>query len=555
MQSLSAAIVPWGRRLRLQRGFEWGAWVLVGALPGCGLLWGGTPQLAWLPLVAVPLAAGAGVLWALPAGRVARFADRTAGLNASADTALHLARTGHPAAKAVAQDALEGLKGKSPPKNEPPRAARALVLALVLGLALAPLTRWLQPEPEAPVPEHSEFLDRLDEIEAEARRKGQTELVEVVRTLRERVRQVEAQQTGPEAIVENRPAEMPRPPEAPPPAPEQDPNLPEEFDTPEEFREALEAAQTAMASDDELLREFGAEVEQRLYEITAFQELGQDLMGETLRAQDEAMMFEDAKSSPMTRFGEGTNDALTDMGARVPQAAVDPTDVETAAGYRENQMADPEHDLMHGLQETYKEFLEAYANAMRDELLEAISEQAQAPTSTERDEGNINLGGDFGGKGGAEKENIAGDANLEVRDAKQAGGARLASLDSDQTKQVRGGNIETPGTSSKTGGAGGGLSGSGEGTDKKHEGETGDAGGETERVEGEFGPGNLSDRQRDELHLAMAGKSVATGPGSEFDSAFEGYFDEVERALIEEDLPPMMQLVVVAYFNGLREQQ
>ena len=240
---------------------------------------------------------------------------------------------------------------------------------------------------------------------------------------------------------------MPRPPDPPPSSPDQDPNLPEEFETPEEFREALEAAHTAMASDDELLREFGAQVEQRLYEITAFQELGQDLMGETLRANEQAMMFEEAPSSSMTRFGDGTNEVLTDMGARVPQAAVDPTDVQTGAGYRENQMEDPEHDLMHGLQQTYKDFLEAYANAMRDELLEAISEQAQAPTSTERDEGNVNLGGDFGGEGGAEKENISGDANLEVRDAKQAGGARLASLDSDQTKQVRGGNIETPGTS------------------------------------------------------------------------------------------------------------
>ncbi len=555
MQSLSAAIAPWGRRLRLQRSLEWTVWALAGAFPGCGLLWGAGPELAWLPLAAVPLVAGAGMLWALPPGRVARFADKTAGLNGSADTALHLERTGHPAAEAVALDALDGLKGRSPPKTRPPRGGRALVLALALGLALAPLSRWLQPESAPPVPEQSEFLDRLDEIEAEARRKGQTELVESVRLLRERVKQVEARQAGPEALVENRPVEMPRPPDPPPSSPDQDPNLPEEFETPEEFREALEAAHTAMASDDELLREFGAQVEQRLYEITAFQELGQDLMGETLRANEQAMMFEEAPSSSMTRFGDGTNEVLTDMGARVPQAAVDPTDVQTGAGYRENQMEDPEHDLMHGLQQTYKDFLEAYANAMRDELLEAISEQAQAPTSTERDEGNVNLGGDFGGEGGAEKENISGDANLEVRDAKQAGGARLASLDSDQTKQVRGGNIETPGTSSKTGGAGGGLSGSGEGTDKEHEGETGDAGGEAEQVEGEFGPGNLSDRQREELHLAMAGKSVATGPGSEFDSAFEGYFDEVERALIEEDLPPMMQLVVVAYFNGLQEQQ
>lgn len=557
---LLTAIAPWARRLRLGRALEALAWSLAAASVLGAALWGLEVALWWTVWLALPVAAGVAWAWALPAGRVARFADDSAGLNAAADTALHLAEQGHPAAEAVALDALDALQGKKPPALTAPGALRVAVVAVIAALMLGPAVRWLQPDPTPPEPQPSAFLQELDAIEAEARRKGQTELVEAVRALRERVRQVEAAQTGaPDALVETRPVQPPKAPDGPPPpAPkEPDPELPDDFRTPEAYQQALEAAHTAMASDDELLREFGAEVEARLYEITAFQELGQDLMGETLRANEEGMMFEEAQFSSMTRFGENSTNALNnEVGGRFQSAAVDPTDVQTAGGYRENQMEDEQHDLMHGLQQTYKEFLEAYANAMRDELMEAIHEDAQAESSTQRDKGNLEMGDiDAGGEGGAQKENISGDADMQVRDSKDPGSARLASIDSEHSKQVKGGNVETPGTSSKKGGAGGGLSGSGEGTDKEHEGQQEDVQGETERVEGEFGPGNLDDRQREDLHMAMSGKSVATGPGSEFDSSFEGYFDEVERALIEEDLPPMMQSVVVAYFNGLQKPQ
>ena len=559
MHALLLAIAPWGRRMRLQRCAEAAVWCLAVAAPVASIAWGFEVALWPAVLLAVPVATVAGWFWELDDGRAARFADRTAELNAGADTALHLARSAHPAAEAVALDALDALQGKTPPKLTPPRGRVPLLAAVALALLLAPLVRWLQPEDEAVEPAPSELLETLDAIEADARRKGQTELVEAVRQLRERVQRVKAaQQAAPEAVVEQRAAPSQSAPDAPPPpqTPEPAGELPDDFDTPEEFQQALEAAHTAMASDDEMLRQFGEEVERQLYEITAFQELGQDLMGETLRANQEMNRFEEAEFSSMTRFGDGATSALNEQaGGRFAEAAVDPTDLQTSSGYRENEMDDPQHDLMHGLQETYKEFLEAYANAMRDELMEAIHEDAQAPSSTANDDGNLSMGEDIGGKGGAQKDNISGDANLEVRDAKESGGARLASLDSEHTKQVSGGNIETPGTSTKKGGKGGGLSGSGEGTDKDHVGEDGEAGGGTERVEGEFGPGNLTDRERDTLHQAMAGKSVATGPGSEFDSSFTGYFDEVERALIEEDMPPMMQSVVVAYFNGLQKAQ
>ena len=544
--------------MRLQRSVEAVVWSAVLVLPLVGVLVGLEYTAGWAVLLALPATFGAVWSLKLDAGRAARFADASADLNAAADTALHLFEAQHPAAEAVALDALDGLKGKNPPKLTPPRGrfplAGALVLAALVGVGL----RFFAPEPEPEVPEPSELLATLDEIEADARRKGQTELVQAVRQLRERVQEVEAaQQEAPEAMVEQRPAPRDTPEAPPPPTPDvPDPDLPDDFDTPEEFQQALEAAQVAMASDDEMLRQFGEEVEQRLYEITAFQEFGQDLMGETLRHNEEMHMFEEAEYSSMTRFGDGMNEALNqEAGGRFSEAAVDPTDIQTGAGYRENEMADPQHDLMHGLQQTYKEFLEAYANAMRDELMEAIHEDAQAPTSTQRDQGNLSMGDDLGGKGGAEKKEVSSKANMEVRDVKESGAARLASLDSDHTKQVKGGNIETPGTSTRKGGAGGGLSGSGEGTDKDHDTRTQEIGAETEQVQGEFGPGNLDDRQRDMLHQAMAGKSVATGPGSEFDSSFSGYFDEVEQALIEEDLPPMMQNVVVAYFNGLQQQQ
>ncbi len=508
------------------------------------------------PSILVILALVVGWSMAVPSGRAARLADRSCGLNATADTALHLAEQGHPAAEAVALDALDALKGASPPPLRPP-AGRWVLLGAVLVTSLGlGLGRLLEPEPEPEPGAAEELLARLDEVEDEARRKGQAELVEAVQDLRERVRAV--QKPSPVSPVEPvaRHAVEP-PPLPPPPVPvEEETPVPAEFETRQEYEQAIDQAQFMMSQDEELLAEFSAEIQDRLMEITQFEELGNDLLAETLRANEiNAQLTGQEFTSTQTRFEGAQQDLMSQAMQQADQMAPAMSTSEMAPDKRDlAETASNAHELALALQASYQDFLEAYADALRDELIEAI-EEAHETDDQERD-GNLDLGGTPSSSSSEAKSDASGAAELQVReDMPPASMTQLGNIDDPSSKKLEGmsGGSGSPDQDDGQPSSGGGAD-AGPSADKERSGSEGTPGGQLEQLQGGLGPGNMSEQQRAQVLQGINEKAIQTGPGSDFDEVWSGYFDEVERALSEEDMPPMMQSAVVAYFSGLKEE-
>ena len=538
---LDQALKPFVRRIRGQRAVEFASWA-AGVLGAAAVLLLAASHAAYGAAAVVALVASVAAAWSLPVplGRAARMADAHCGLHAAADTALHLQRQGHPAAEAVALDAVEGLAGKEPPGWKRPTGWWfALVFLLLAGGVGAVVD--LEPEP-APAAEDDPMLAQLDAIEADARRKGQVELVEAVQDLRERVKAVrDASEAGPpEELIQKdeAPPEIVVPPPPPPVEPEAE--LPAEFASQEAYDRALDEARQTMLSDDEILAEFAGEIEDRLMEIAEFQDLGNQMFAETLRANEMASLSGGSMDMDLGgALDRGSSQSMNRAMEQVGQDAPGPVDPASTSGMRDlEETASQEHELGQALQQSYQDFLKAYADALRDELVEAIEEQHET-ADRGRDEG-----GDMSSQpttGGGEKQDKIGQANLQIREQDSpATAARMGDIPDGGGKPLN-----------MTGAGGGGEpEGGREGVS-----EEGQAGGAMDQLEGGFGPGNLSAEQRQQVLTEMSGKAVQTGPGSEFDDTWGGYFDEAERALVEDDMPPMMKGMVAAYFAGLQQEQ
>ena len=510
----------------------------------------GVSRLAWVASLAlVVVGALVGYAWPVEPGLAARRADRHGGLNAVCDTALHLEATGHPAAEPVALDALDGLRHLAPPPLTRPIGLPAVALGALLGLVLVGALRALEPEPEPVAQPGDEMLDELDTIEAEARRKGQVELVAAVQELRARVEAVQAASTAqPSEPLERHGPEPPAgPPTPPPPEPEEEEQLPPEFNSQAAYDEALEQAREGMLVDDQLAAEFASEIESRLMAVTELEQMGNDLLGATLQGAELSRSadfggFDGTAPIGQQRSMNQANQALPEQFA---QNTVDPASMANMQDVEDS--FSQSHELAQGLQKTYQDFLEAYADALRDEPVEALEEVAERKSGKE---GSSSL--DNTGSGGFESREMSDsrteqyksdgtkNANFSPREEEggPTGNLQMAQLGG-QGKRMEGG-----------GGAGGPSGDPNEGV-----GELGQAGGDLEQLQGGFGPGNLSDEQRQQVLQAVEGKAVQTGPGSDFDEAWTGYFDEVDRALVEEDMPPLMQNMVAAYFAGLKEER
>lgn len=481
-------------------------------------------------------------------GLAARAADRHGGLNAVCDTALHLEALEDPAAEPVGLDALDALKGIRPPPLQRPRGLPWVGAAVVVGLLLAGVLRAMEPEPEPVAHAGEELLDELDTIEADARRKGQVELVEAVRELRARVQAVQAASASAPAEPVARHEPPPEPPQ-PPPEPELEPEeeLPQEFNSQASYEQALDQAHEGMLADEELMAEFSSQIQERLMEVTELEQMGNDLLGATLTnvelsGANDFGSFDGTAPSGRQQMQTQANNALPEQFAQNIQDPV-------ASADRQNleDSFSESHELALGLQKTYQDFLEAYADALRDEFAEALDEAAKRESQKG---GSRQL--DNTGDGGFESEEMADGRDTEYKSDGSAR-ANFAPRDDDEGP---GGNFQMAqlGGSGKRMEGGGGTGGP-SGSPNEGAQPLGEAGGDLEQLQGDFGPGNLNDAQRQQVLEAIEGKSVQTGPGSDFDDAWTGYFDEADRALVEEDLPPMMQTMVAAYFDGLKEER
>src|SRR6185436_16949099 len=209
MSDLLRALKPWDADVRRKRALSFVEGTIVAVLPLSAILarWNATLALALAALwiAAVALAA----LWPTIPARVARHADRIAGLRAVCDTALHLRATGHPAADAVALDALDALGKAKPPAPLRLARPRVLALALVAAVLLAIVPRPTRQESaEEKKSDESPVASDLRTLENEARSRGDLALAEAARHLRTKL------ETAPDVL------DVPSaPPQAPPPAP------------------------------------------------------------------------------------------------------------------------------------------------------------------------------------------------------------------------------------------------------------------------------------------------------------------------------------------------
>ncbi len=519
-------------------------------------------MLALLPLADVSpvaiVAAGvvlcaagiAGLALPIDLGVAARLADRHGALHAVCDTALHLEATRHPAAEAVGLDALDALGALEPPPLRRPRGLFALGAATCLALVLVGVLRALEPEPEPEAGPGDDLLAQLDTIESDARRKGQVELVEAVQELRARVQAVQAasETRRTEPVARHEPPPPPVTPPAPPP-PEPEEELPPEFNSQAAYDEALDEAREGMLSDDQLLAEFSAQIESRLMEVTALEQMGNDLLGATLSGVEMSGQGSYPEFDGTAPLGQerSMNQASSMLPEQFQQNTVDP--VSTSGMQNLEESFSESHELAQGLQKTYQDFLEAYADALRDELVDAL-EEAQESQRLAEGEGSRHL--DNTGTGNFESGQHTADSPTQQK-SDGTDNANFAPRDDMEgaVQSMQLADLAGKGKRMEGGGGTGGPSG----TPNEGAGELGEAGGDLEQLQGGFGPGNLTDEQRQQVLEAVEGKAIQTGPGSDFDDAWTGYFDEVDRALFEEDMPPLMQNMVAAYFAGLKEER
>lgn len=538
--TLLRALKPFARRLRSQRALRVGLVSGVVLLPAAAALatwlgwWGAVPLLTWVIVVSVAW------LWPLREGAPARFADASMGLHAAADTALHLAAQSHPAADALAQDAVDALAGRPLPATEWP--ARMWLLPLLVLLAVAPRgVMGILPAPEPAGPATEELLDELDRIEADALLKGQDDLVDAVRDLRSQVLQV---QPTPRAIRRHEPPPAPEPtPETPVLQPKPPPMLPPDVESVEEFEEILQQAQVGLAADEELLDEFQAALEQHLMQVSYFEDLGNNMLRETINATEmQQDMFDGglAEQEAWADLGENFNRMQDDneLNEIVPQTQT--PGVEDMVEGRD--VGTEQHELAAAIKQSYQDFLKEYAETMREELSKALTEMAEQGTLPGEETDTPGDGPSISGGEPPDGQKADGSAQARIRpgsgEPAEGSEAMAASADAQGNGTGRGAGSRGGSEAPRQDGAQAGV-----------------VEGGVQRLDGQFGPGSMPPEQEDALFEGVAERSMVTGPGSEFDDQWDGYFAEAERTLDEEELPPEMEQLVRAYLQGLKEGQ
>ncbi|MEY3213707.1 MAG: hypothetical protein RIT28_4188, partial [Pseudomonadota bacterium] len=472
----------------------------------------------------------------LDLGVVAREADRIYALNAACDTALHLLHAGHPAAEAVALDALDALGDRPPPPVRWPRFARVELGAMSLALALVV---W-PPAPEAPTtPEVAVDAQEaaLDALEVKARREGRPLLAAAARRLKEERRAAQAAglQVDDPPTPETPPQVSPRP-NPPPMSPE----------TKAQLDEALALAQTAQTQDDALLRELGAMVEAEILGMLEASPLKLGLNGGGGEAPEASGLRPTAPAgqktpTPPGQEGSGQDPSLSEAAER--------------AGFRENEMGSVEHERDHLMESSFEEMMKERAEQLARDLNDAMGEAKQAneaersAEARRKDDANTNDPGELSAETRPDDGSVAPLIEAEKSAAEVAAEAFASAGEAPDEAPTMTASGDGDGKVMGGGGADGGAGASSQGAEAPAT-----APGETERVSARFSMGALSQEERAAIFGLVADKSVVTQGGDDaLDERFDGYFEEAERALDEEELPPLMEGLVRAYFLGLKE--
>src|SRR6185436_14837204 len=388
MSDLLRALKPWDADVRRKRALSFVEGTIVAVLPLSAILarWNATLALALAALwiAAVALAA----LWPTIPARIARHADRIAGLRAVCDTALHLRATGHPAADAVALDALDALGKAEPPAPLRLARPRALGLALVAAVLLAIVPKPTRQErTEEKEKNESPVVSDLRTLEEAAKSRGDLALAEAARHLRSEL------ETAPDVLdVPSAPPEA-----APPPPPPEMPEAPEPEAAVAPLFPPMEKAPvtTSKWDADPVAKELAEELHEALAKYMPLDKMKNPAIAKA-RILGGSTPFEEAgdvaSSGPSPGRNGGGRDATSgprDEGAPGQNAQ---QSFQRQAGDVARRSRMDQHENAAALQHSYNEFLEQYAKTLRDRLMDTLEEFEKKSQKESGKSGGPNLG-------------------------------------------------------------------------------------------------------------------------------------------------------------------
>ena len=541
MSDLLRALKPWDADVRRKRALSFVEGTIVAVLPLSAILarWNATLALALAALwiAAVALAA----VWPTIPARVARHADRIAGLRAVCDTALHLRATGHPAADAVALDAVDALGKAEPPA--PLRLARPRVLALAL---LAAVLLAIVPKPtrqertEEKKSEESPVASDLRALEDEARSRGDLALAEAARHLRTKL------ETAPDVL------DVPSaPPQAPPPAPP--PEMPEAPE-PEAavaaplFPPMEKAPDTSSKWDaDPVGEELAEDLHDALRDYMSLDKMKNPVIAKA-KILGGNTPFEEAGDAPARGSAPGTNGATPD---RSPDQRGESSPAQTAQQSFQRGAADMArrskmggHESEIAMAHAWNEFLEQYAKTIRDRVMESLDKFEKSQESGKSDGPSLGAGGDAKTEG---DPSASSDLSASADMQEVSEGATTLAKTNQAPNSMKSGGGGTGETSPGGAGAGQGQ----EGTPVSATPEPASGSGDPDRVRGQFRPGSLSPSEEDALFDALEARASVEGPFEQFGPEVLPYVTEAKQALESEPTDPRMKSWVESYLRRL----
>ena len=514
--ALRKALGAFVRRWRLQRALH-----ALGpaGLPGLPLVaWavtGGPEEALWTGLAVLLLGPALAAAWPLALARVAREADRVAGLDGTADTALHLAETDHPAAAAVAADAVDALDGARPA----PLSWRRPALLVALGVLIAGPVATIEPRrAAAEAEETAELLETLAEVSEDAQGRGDQELAEEAEALRDLVVQVLAQDPPDEPEADPEPEDPQRPDPGGPAT--TDPNI-------GAVRQALDAARHQLGPEEiaRLTEELNriVDVRDRLHEVSETRTTGKVGWHDTPTTPVER------PSRPSRPGFDAQNKALDAFERDLEMPGQDALNDQIAEDLEESHPGNLEDEMGHVFQQTIDDFVEDYAQSLLQELQDLLNEEAdrnpEGQLATAATEATF----------APPQEGTPDDPGAQATAVAAQGGGALA-------RSGTGGMANTD-----PGGSGAGRGPGGEGDEV----EIGEARGEVAPLESDADLDGLGPSERRDLFAAVSKHATAEDVGLSLDALAEPYFLEVDEALDADGVPPAMRSVIEAYFSSL----
>ena len=561
MSDLLRALKPWDADVRRKRALTFVEGTIVAVLPLSAILarWNAALALglAALWLAAVALAA----LWPTLPARVARHADRLAGLRAVCDTALHLRATNHPAADAVALDALDALAKAPPPAPIRLAHPRALAVALAVAVCLAIVPKPTREERAAEDEvDESPVASDLRTLEEAATSRGDLALADAARRLRSEL------ETAADVLdVPSAP-----PPQAPPPAPP--PELPAAPAPEAEVASALfppmekEPEAVSKWEADPVAKELAEDLHEAIGKYMSLDKMKNPAIAKA-RILGGSAPFEEAGRAAPGRSAPGANgpsrNSTPSLRDESSSAQTAQQDFNRAASREAARSKMNGHENNIAMQHSYNEFLEQYAKTLRDRLMESLDKLEKSQKESGKSGGPDLGGGPADGDGGpanGDGSPADGDGSPADGDGDPSGDLSAAA---DLQEVPEGAStlakVTQPPNSSKSGGGGTGETSPGgagagqgqEGTPVSATPEPASGSGDPDRVRGQFRPGSLSPSEEETLFDALEARASVEGPFEQFGPEVLPYVSEAKKALESEPTDPRMKSWVESYLRHL----